>query len=244
MGSAGNNLLGIVQTNGATAGTVQVINTSYPLSGVAGAGTFLFTEDTDTQTINKISPTGALISSLTGNFPAGRCCGESLFFDGTVLWRVNYAGEVDKLDPTTANVITSYPQSGKVGITSVNGTLWLSDWDTGDIGTWNPATNTFTPVFNTDNSPAGLAFDAGANILWIGNGASESVVPYSLTGTQLGAGFVPFGDAGDEIDGLTVFAATTPPPPTTPAPPSMLLVLLGLGTLVILFALGARRLRA
>jgi hypothetical protein len=212
MGAGGANLIGIVQTNGASAGPVTIINTSYPVNGLAAASGFLFAGDPTSATLRTITPAGALSSSVTGNFPTG-CCGESMYYDGTNLWHVHYATEIEKLNPATGTVIATYAQTGKVGITPVNGVLWLSDWDTGDVGPWNPVTNTFTPAFNTgaESFPAGLAFDPAANVLCFGNGSNDGVVPYNLTGTALNGGFVPFNGQGDEIDGMTVYASSGVP---------------------------------
>src|SRR6185437_3475598 len=190
MGAGGANLIGIVQTNGASAGSVQVINTSYAANGIAAGNGLLYVGDPETNTLRTINPAGSSTGTVTGGFPSG-CCGESMYYDGTFLWHVHYssgsAGEIEKLNPTTGTVITAYQQPTMVGITSINGTFWISQWDTGDVGTWNPGTNTFTPVFNTggESFPGGLAYDPVANILWIGNGDTNSVVPYTLTGTPL-----------------------------------------------------------
>ena len=236
MGAAGSNFFGVVTTNGANAGAVTVINTSFPVNGLAAGPGFFFAGDPTSQTLRRVGLTGTLNSSVTGNFPGG-CCGESMYYDGTVLWHVHYgsAGEIEKLDPTTGNVIQAYPQSNKVGITPVNGTFWITTWNTGDVGPWDPATNMFTPAFNTgaNSFPAGLAYDPAANILWVGNGNTNSVVPYTLTGTKLNAGFVPFTSGNNEIDGLTVYSSNGAP--GTPAPPSLMLVMLALAALGVFF---------
>lgn len=240
-GSGGH--IAVTHTSGATVINTNVLTTSFPVNGLAlGAGNaFFYAGNPDTNILRTSSLTGSQLSSVTGTFP-NTCCNEAMVFDGTNLWHVFYHGEIDKLNPSTGAVISTFAQSGMVGITLVGSTLWLSDYDTGDIGTWNPGTNTFTPVFNTgvDSGPGAMAFDPANNILWIGF-VGGSVVPFSLSGTALNAGFQPFGDiSDDEIDGMALASGTTPPP-TTPAPPALLLYLTGLAGLAMFLAISRRR---
>ena len=91
----------------------------------------------------------------------------------------------------------------------VGSTIWSTHWNARQVGTWDPATNTFTPVFTTPQLAGALAYDPGAGILWVGQ-LGGMVVPYSLAGAQLGPGFnaiaglgLPPGTNIDTVDGLT-----------------------------------------
>jgi hypothetical protein len=79
--------------------------------------------------------------------------------------------------------------------------IWVTRWAARQVGTWDPATNTFTPRFTTPELAGGLAWDSGRKVLWVGLRGGR-VVPYRLDGTPYNAGFLPFGPIGDTIDGL------------------------------------------
>ena len=74
-----------------------------------------------------------------------------------------------------------------------------------------------SPVFNTPANAGGLAYDAGAGVVWVGL-QGGMVVPYDVTGLQLDPGFQPFGAIDETIDGLEfVCAPTVTAPSATPA---------------------------
>lgn len=80
--------------------------------------------------------------------------------------------------------------------------IWITKWGGRHVGTWDPATNTFTPRFTTPADAGGLAWDSKRRVLWVGL-QGGTVVPYSLNGTPYNAGFQPFGPLGSEtVDGL------------------------------------------
>jgi hypothetical protein len=79
--------------------------------------------------------------------------------------------------------------------------IWISKWNAQQVGTWDPATNTFTPRFTTPDLAGGLAWDSKSKVLWVGL-VGGRVVPYRLNGTPYNAGFLPFGPIEDTIDGL------------------------------------------
>jgi hypothetical protein len=79
--------------------------------------------------------------------------------------------------------------------------IWITKWSARQVGTWDPATNIFTPRFTTPQNAGGLAWDPGKKVLWVGLGGGL-VVPYHLNGTPYNAGFRPFGPIADTIDGL------------------------------------------
>jgi hypothetical protein len=82
--------------------------------------------------------------------------------------------------------------------------IWITKWGGRQVGTWDPATNTFTPRFTTPADAGGLAWDSKSRVLWVGL-QGGTVVPYHLNGTPYNAGFQPFGPLGGEtVDGLEV----------------------------------------
>src|SRR5438105_5047202 len=85
----------------------------------------------------------------------------------------------------------------------------MTHWAAHQVGTWDPLTNIFIPVFSTPDDAGALAFDPTSNILWVGQLGGQ-IIPYSLLGVQLGAGFNPIANNSafngfnvDTIDGLT-----------------------------------------
>jgi len=96
-----------------------------------------------------------------------------------------------------------------VGATIVGTTLWLTKWSAQEVGTFNPGTNTFTPVFGTSDLAGGLAFDAANSILWVGlRGGTVEAWNLDTSPPTLfaGSGVQPFGAIGDTIDGVAFFA--------------------------------------
>jgi uncharacterized repeat protein (TIGR01451 family) len=87
------------------------------------------------------------------------------------------------------------------------GTLWITHWAAQQVGTFDPATNTFTPMFSTPSAAGGLAYDPSNNILWVGLGGGF-VQAYDLsTLTPTGSSIQPFGPIPDTVDGLAFVPA-------------------------------------
>src|SRR4029079_7434934 len=157
-------------------------------------------------TLRDISFRGELLSSITGPFADG-CCKEDIASDGTYIWRPHPPCEVLQYLPD-GTLVNSYAQGDVVGATFVGGTLWITKWSSRQVGTFDPATNTFTPKFNTDANAGGLAYDPKHNLLWVGlsGGVVEAWDLATLTLVP-GSEFKPFGDIRDKIDGLAFTAA-------------------------------------
>src|SRR6185436_3792425 len=111
-----------------------------------------------------------------------------------------------------------------VGMANVAGQVWISKWASRSVGSWNPITNIYTPVFSTPANAGAIAYDADNAILWVGM-QGGLVVPYTLTGIALNGGFLPFGPMRYTIDGLTFLGEGTQ---AVPEPASLLLLGAGL----------------
>ena len=80
----------------------------------------------------------------------------------------------------------------------------ITKWGAQQVGTFDPDTDTFTPVFETTANAGGLAYDIERGILWLGL-QGGLVQAYDLTaGAALIAGsqHMPFGAIGPTVDGL------------------------------------------
>jgi uncharacterized repeat protein (TIGR01451 family) len=169
-----------------------------------GAGN-LFSGDPLTSAQDIVSPTGDLLSAGVGPLPA-LCCNEDIAFDGVNLWRAHWSeGPLFVFSPAGV-VVATYDQTDVVGATFVGSTLWLTKWGAQQVGTFDPGTNTFTPVFSTaPNNAGGLAYDAANNLLWVGR-QGGMIEAWSLDGPTptlvAGSGTQPFGAIGDTIDGV------------------------------------------
>jgi streptogramin lyase len=87
-------------------------------------------------------------------------------------------------------------------MTFVGSTIWITHLSARQVGTWDPATDTFTAIINTPFNAGGLAYDPVSGILWVGM-QGGAVVPFDpVKGTRLGSGFLPFGAITDTVDGL------------------------------------------
>ena len=227
--------LGKTTVTGATVNVSTVLYLNQFLNGLGDGTGFLYAGQAVTNHINEIDYNGNFIGAgFNAAIPgAGTCCNEELQLVGNVLYHAHYNTEIERLDPVTgAAVAPPLPQTDVVGMANVAGQVWISKWAGKSVGRWDPATNIYTPVFSTPNLAGGIAFDPDSNILWVGM-AGGSVVPYTLAGVALNAGFKPFGDINDTIDGLTFLGEGRQA--TVPEPATMLLLGSGL--------LGAMRLR-
>ena len=202
----------VSQTSGTSVGPQTITDVNFGLNGIGAGPGYLFGGDPETSDLYTLDYNGNVLSHIVAPGVPNGCCNEQYaYVDGT-LYHAFYSSFIQSLDPVTGNQLSSSPQDSIVGITQVGSQIWISDWSSGDVGTWDPGTNTFTPVFNAGFGVGALAWDSEDGILWAGN-ASGLVVPYSLTGTQLGAGFDPFdgGNPGGTIDGLA-FISSVPEP--------------------------------
>lgn len=221
--------LGRFRTRGPNVVGSTIITTSYPINGMGNAHGFLYSGDPNSNVIRRISYDGRLLGSTVAAFPA-TCCSEDMILKGRFLYHAHYPSVIEKINPRTGALVQTYAQSDVVGMTFVtednddddddgersrrrssrgfawshrndDRQIWITKWGGRQVGTWDPATNTFTPRFTTPANAGGLAWDSARSVLWVGLGGGR-VVPYRLNGTPYNAGFQPFGPIPDTIDGL------------------------------------------
>lgn len=203
------------------------IRLDFPLNGLGDGPGFLYSGDPNTNTLRTITYGGALLTSVTGGFP-DTCCNEEMQFAGGNLYHTHWSDMIQQIDPVTGAIIQSFDQPDVVGMALVGSQQWITHWGAHQVGKWDPATNVFTPVFNTPDNAGALAYDPTSDILWVGQ-LGGMVVPYDLTGAQLGPGFNAVAPLNleatiDTVDGLTFLGEGT-----QHVPEPGILTLLGVG---------------
>jgi hypothetical protein len=205
-----------VHTNGPkTVGNVEIFDIDFPLNGITSAHGHLVAgqpEDVGDAAGNTLrelrdsAPPRILrtVSPGSDSFSAS-CCNEQMVQapDGK-FYHAHYGDVIQQLGLQSGQsvVVQTFQQTDIVGMASDGVSIWISNWDNRQVGTWDPTTNVFTPVFTTPSNAGGLAWDLGSGVLWVGM-EGGAVIPYDATGKQLGPGFQPFGDIqGNTVDGL------------------------------------------
>ena len=192
--------------NGANFVSQNNIVLSYPLNGIGDGPGFLYSGDPSSNTLRTIDYNGNLLTSVSAGF-ANNCCNEEMQFAGGKLYHAHWSDNIQQIDPVTGAVIQTFAQDSVVGMALVGGTIWITNWGAQEVGTWDPTTNVFVPVFTTPQLAGALAYDPDSGILWVGQLGGQ-VVPYTLGGVALNGGFNPIaalnlGVAIDTVDGLT-----------------------------------------
>jgi hypothetical protein len=216
--------------NGAAFVSQASVLTPYQVNGLADGPGYMYAGSAVTNVLHTIDYSGNLLTSIGAPGIQTGCCNEEMLLVGSTLYHARYSSSIQSIDPVTGVQLNSWAQADVVGMAIANGQIWISKWSGRQVGTWDPVTNIFTPVFNTPNNAGGLAFDPFNQIMWVGM-AGGSVVPYDLAGNALNGGFQPFGGAfSDTIDGLTFQGEVS----GVPEPSTWALLGAGLGALVVL----------
>jgi hypothetical protein len=204
--------LGVATVNGANVVGTTVYSTSFHINGMTDVSgqNFLLAGDPRSGLINKVSYTGALLGTIPVPGIATGCCNEDMIWTGTQLYHAQYNNGIQLIDLNTGTVLSTQPEPGVVGMAYAKGNIWISLWAQHEVGIWNPSTNVFTFEFSTPSNAGGLAYDPFNGVMWVGLGGG-TVVPYTLAGVALNAGFQPFGPTseGDTIDGLAFLGEAT-----------------------------------
>lgn len=231
-----------VTTTGATAGPVQIIPLGFLPSGapvlangLADGGGFLFAGTPSLNQFHRLTFNGGLISSINApGIPNSGCCNEEMLFDSTGhFYHVHYADAIRELNPVTGAQIQIFEQTDVVGMALIGTEIWISKWGGRSVGTWDPATNTYTEMADLADVGRGtnvgaLAYDPFEDILWVGR-QQGWVEAYDFSTLTLiaGSAFQPFGAIPDTIDGLTFLGEVTVPEPATFAVLGIALAALG-----------------
>ncbi len=209
--------LGVVSVNGANFVSQTNYSTTFHINGftdVSGQN-FLYAGDPFSGVINRVDYTGNLLGSISVPGIATGCCNEDMIWTGSQLYHGQYSSGIQLIDLNTGNITQSWSMPDIVGMSFVGSDIWISQWSGRSVGIWDPSTGTYTAQFSTPNNAGGLAFDPVSSIMWVGM-QGGTVVPYQLDGTAINAGFQPFGNIGDTIDGLAFLGevADVPEPAT------------------------------
>jgi hypothetical protein len=207
-------VLGVVTTNGANFVSQVNHDTTFHINGMTDVSgqNFLYAGDPFGGVINKVSYTGALLGSVASPIATG-CCNEDMIWTGSALYHAQFNDGIQLIDVTTGNVLSDQPMPDVVGMSYVGGDIWISQWAGRTVGIWNPVTDAYTPMFSTPDNAGGLAYDRINHVMWVGM-EGGSVVPYTLAGVQINAGFQPFGPTPDTIDGLAYLSEARVPEPS------------------------------
>jgi hypothetical protein len=215
--------LAVVQINGPSiVGAIKVFDVQFPANGLATTHGLIISGQPEASG-STVGNTLRLLADfpppqVVGTIPPGsnsfsaECCNEQMVQapDGK-FYHAHYSDVIQQLTSpgNQSEVVNTFTQPDVVGMASDGVNIWISNWDNRQVGTWDPTTNTFTPVFNTPNDAGGLAWDVQNGVLWVGM-EGGTVIPYSATGQQLGPGFSPFGSINGTVDGLVFVPAATP----------------------------------
>lgn len=205
------------ETSGSALLGGQVIPTAFPVGMLSETfDNYVIAGSALSSSLLRIDLDGNLLSTISTSLPAA-CCNVDFARTEQSLYRASYSRGIYELDPQTGATRSFRELEDVVGMTYAAGNLWISRWSVGQVGTWNPQSNVFTPVFTLSTRVGGLAYDADSGVLWVGR-QFGIVEPYNLQGQVIGPSFRPFGAIDETIDGLAYIV---------PEPASVLLVVFG-----------------
>ena len=177
-GGSPTSAISTVTTSGATVGLRMVTPVPYPLNGIGPGPGFMYGGDPNSNTLRSVSYGGTLLSAIPTGVPSF-CCNEQHALIGGTLYDAHYSEGIYTVDPVTGAVTSFNAQPSPVGIAAVGSDIWITNWDAGEVGTWDPVTNTFTAQFTTPGVAGALAWDPLNDILWVRVGSDGLVVPYT-----------------------------------------------------------------
>lgn len=199
--------IGKYQTSGPNIIDGENIEVDFFVNGIVAIEDILLTGIPLTNELRTATFDGFELDTFVADIP-NECCNEDMAYDGTNVWHAWFDGpsngEIQKLDPDNLDgpALEKFTQPDVIGITLIEGEIWITKWTAQQVGTWDPDSNTFIPVFSTSpNNAGGLAYDADSGVLWVGT-QGGSVTPYDLDGNVIGESFTPFGDIPNTIDSL------------------------------------------
>lgn len=194
-----------------------IVNTTFPVGALSEVNaSYVLAGSASSRVVRQIDLDGNLLGSTTTGLPVN-CCNADFAYENGRMFRAHYSRGIYELNPATGAVLSFNSIPDVVGMTYVNGVIWISRWSTGQIGTWDPATNEFTLRFSLTTRVGGLAWDPDSATLWVGR-QFGIVEPFDLNGNSIGPQTRPFGNIDESIDGLAY---------VIPEPSSFLLVVAG-----------------
>jgi hypothetical protein len=206
--------LGVATVNGANFVGQTTYATSFHINGLTDVSghNYLYAGDPFSGNINMVSYTGALLGSTPVAGMATGCCNEDMIWTGSQLYHGSYGTGIQLIDLSSGTILNTYTnQTDVVGMALVGSTIWITHWGAEQVGTWDPTTDTFTAMFSTPSAAGGLAYDPSSGVMWVGL-QGGNVVPYTLSGVAINAGFQPFGPISDTVDGLAFLGEAGPVP--------------------------------
>jgi hypothetical protein len=107
---------------------------------------YLYAGDPFSNAINVVSYTGGLLNTIPVTGMATSCCNEDMIWTGSALYHAQYGNGIQLIDLSSGTITQTWAQSDVVGMSYVNGEIWISLWSGQQVGIWDPVTNTFSEV--------------------------------------------------------------------------------------------------
>ena len=175
---------------GITPGATTLVTSDFPVNGIGpAAGGLVYGGTPFDNLMRTVDPgTGATVTSVTAGFSTADgnlTANEQFAFNGTTLYHVQFGnggglGSIQQLDPITGAVLATDVQSQMIGIVFAGNQLWVSSFLGKSVGTFDFASNTYTPKFTLAGAGGGLAYDSSTGTLWVGETGNTGVSSYRI----------------------------------------------------------------